>query len=68
METLVEHVGFLGVLVALVIIAILCEFARRALKSKPKTVTWRLLTVANLIVYALCVLLLIFNVLTEIVI
>jgi|WetSurSiteA1Bulk_404760.scaffolds.fasta_scaffold30667_2 hypothetical protein len=68
MERLVAHVGFLGVLVALIIISILCEFTRRALKGKPKTVTWRLLTVINLIVYALCVLLLIFNILTEIVI
>jgi hypothetical protein len=68
MERLVEHVGFLGVLVALIVIGILCEYTRRALKRKPKTVTCKLLTVINLIGYALCVLPLIFNILTEIVI
>lgn len=67
MERLAEHVGLFGVVVALIIIGILCEYTRRALKRKPKTVTWRLLTVINLIAYALCVLLLIFNVLAEIV-
>jgi hypothetical protein len=67
MERLVAHVGFLGVLVALIVIGLLCEYTRRALKRKPKTVTWRLLTVINLIVYSLCVLLLIFNILTEMV-
>jgi hypothetical protein len=63
-----EHIGFLGVLVVLIIVSILCEYARKVLKGKPKTPGWRLLTVINLIVYALCIVFLVFNILTEIVI
>lgn len=59
--------GFAGVVV-LIIISNLCEYARKALKRKPKTLGWRLLTDINLIVYALCIVLLVFNILTEIVI
>jgi hypothetical protein len=54
--------------VVLVILGILCEYARRVLKSKPRTLGWKLLTVVNLIVYALCIVFLVFNILTEIVI
>ena len=68
MGWVVGHVGFVGVLAVLIIVSILCEYARRILKRKPKTLGWRLLTVVNLIVYALCIVLLVFNILTEIVI
>ena len=68
MGWVVGHVGFLGVLVVLIILSILCEYARRVLKRKPKTLGWKLLTVINLLVYALCILFLVFNILTEIVI
>ena len=66
MGWVVGHIGFVGVLVVLIILSILCEYARRVLKGKPKTLGWRLLTVINLIVYALCIVLLVFNILTEI--
>jgi hypothetical protein len=68
MGWVVGHIGFAGVLVVLIVLGILCEYARRVLKGKPKTFAWRLLTVINLIVYALCIVLLVFNILTEIVI
>ena len=68
MGWVVGHIGFAGVVVVLIIISILCEYARRVLKRKPKTLGWRLLTIINLIVYALCIVLLVFNILTEIVI
>jgi hypothetical protein len=68
MGWVVSHIGFAGVVAVLIIIGILCEYLRRALKTKPKTLGWRLLTVINLIVYALCIVLLVFNILTEIVI
>ena len=68
MNWLVNHVGFLSVLVGLIVLIILCEYARKALRTKPKTLAWRLLTIINLIVYALCVVLVVFNILSEIVI
>jgi hypothetical protein len=68
MGWVVSHIGFAGVVAVLIILSILCEYLRRALKTKPKTFAWRLLTVINLIVYALCIVLLVFNILTEIVI
>ncbi len=68
MQLLSEHLGFISVLVLLIIISILCEYARRVLKTKPKTPKWKILTVINLVIYVLCVLLVIFNILTEIII
>jgi|GEM_PF-6839177 len=68
MQWLSEHLGFISVLALLIIICILGEYARRVLKTKPKTPKWKLLTVINLIIYLLCVLLVIFNILTELVI
>jgi NhaP-type Na+/H+ or K+/H+ antiporter len=68
MQSLSEHLGFIGVLVLLIAICILCEYARRALKEKPKTLKWKLLTVINFIIYGLSILFLVFNMLTEIII
>jgi hypothetical protein len=68
MQSLSEHLGFIGVLVLLLAICILCEYARRVLKEKPKTLKWKLLTVINFTIYGLSVLFLIFNILTEMII
>jgi hypothetical protein len=55
MQSLSEHLGLIGVLVLLIVICILCEYARRVLKEKPKTPKWKLVTVINFIIYGLSV-------------
>jgi hypothetical protein len=37
MGWVVGHIGFAGVVVVLIVVGILCEFARKVLKRKPKT-------------------------------
>lgn len=65
MEELIAHMGFIGVLAAAVAVAALCEYARRKIKTKPKTTGWHLLLVLVYIVYALSVVIVVFNVITE---
>lgn len=65
MEELVAHLGFVGVMVAAVAVAVMCEYIRRKINTKPKTLGWYTLSVFVYIVYALSVVTVVFNVIAE---
>jgi len=65
MKELIAHVGFFSVLIVGIVVAAICEYARRIIKAKPKTPTWVLLSALVYVVYVLAVLVVVFNVLSE---
>jgi len=66
MNVIVAHLGFIILLIVGIALILVCEYARRKIKEKPRTLTWSLLSVLVYVLYALGVVILVFDVLTEI--
>ncbi len=65
MKELIDHLGFIGAIAVAVVVIVLCEYARRKIKTRPKTIGWYSLFVLVYVVYALSVVLVVFNVTAE---
>ena len=65
MKALIDHLGFIAVIAAAVVVVVMCEYARRKIKTKPNTLGWYVLSVLVYVVYALLVVFVVFNVITE---